>query len=260
MRFGCSIKSAGLADCIIKNGFDYLEMNLCALAAMSPLDYEDFRAKIAASPLKIEVFNLLLPLKGEVKIIGDETDPELQRSYMSGSFKRAHEMGADMMVFGSARARAVPEGYPPERARQQLVEFMKRMMEYADLYNITMVIEPICGKECAANPIRTIPQAIELAKEVGHPNLFALCDFYHMYFENEPAEDIIKAGSWIKHAHISAVDEGRSYPALNDGFEYGPFFEALKKIGYNDRMSLESFGSDVDKGSAASMELLRSYR
>ena len=235
-------------------------MNLCALAAMPEGEYESFKEKIHMSPLKIEVFNLLLPPSGEIKIVGGGVDIEQQNDYLKYSFKRAHEMGAELMVFGSARARAVPEGCEPGEARKQLVEFMRRMMGYADLYNIVMVVEPVCGKESSGNPIKTIPQAIELAKEVDRPNLFALCDFYHMYMEGEPMEDIVKAGEWIRHAHISAVDAGRSYPAPDDGFDYSPFFDALKAIGYTGRLSLESFGRDVDAGTKASLPLLEMYR
>lgn len=89
--------------------------------------------------------------------------------------------------------------------------------------------------------------------------LFALCDYYHMYNENEPMSNIVAAGDWIRHAHISCADKARSYPALNDGFDYGAFFTALRKIGYDDRLSLECFDMNIDAGIAQSMPLFRHY-
>ena len=94
---------------------------------------------------------------------------------------------------------------------------------------------------------------------VADPHLFVLCDLYHMYYENEPMSNIVDAGGWIRHAHISAVDEARGYPALGDGFDYGPFFSALKSIGYDDRITLECFDMNIDAGIKKSLPLFRKY-
>ena len=259
MRYGCSIRSAQEADYVIKRGFDYLEMNLCALAAMTDAAFDAFRQEIAGSALKIEVFNLLLPLDNSIKIVGEDVDRAIQRSYLAFAFKRAHLMGCDLMVFGSGRGRAVPPGFSESRAYEQLVEFMRVLMEYADAYGIRMVIEPICALE-VDNPVRTIAEAIELAKAVRHPNLFAISDNYHMYHENETMADLIAAGDWIKHAHISGVTAERLYPSLEDGFDYQPYFDALKAIGYDQRLSLECFDPAIDEGLVSSQRLFAAHQ
>jgi len=260
MRYGCSVRSPEQAEFVIKYSYDYIEMNLCALANLSDNDFLTFQKRIERSPIKIEVFNLLLPLDGSIKIVGDEVDIRRQKEYLESSFKRAHLMGAELMVFGSGRARAVPEGYSPEKAYAQIVDFMKLMMGYADQYGIVMVIEPVCGKEVQANRIRKISDAIKLAEAVGHPNVFALCDLFHMVHENEPMTNIVEAGSWIRHAHISSVEADRKYPVLEDGYDYKPFFNALKAIGYQGRLSLECFDPNIDEGLVNSRKLLDAYK
>lgn len=259
MRLGCNVRDAQQAEVVIRHEMDYIEMNLCRLMELSEREFQQFAERIDRSPLKIEVFNLLLPLDGSVPIVGERADEGQQRAYFSRAFPRAARMGADMMVFGSARARAVPPGYPPEQARAELVAFLRRMMEYAEQYRITVVVEPVCSKEVANDTIKTVPDAVRLAQEVAHPMLFALCDYYHMYYENEPMSDIVAAGGWIRHAHISCADEARSYPALDDGFDYGGFFSALRAIGYDDRLSLECFDMNIDAGIRRSMPLFRRF-
>lgn len=257
MRLGCSVRDARQAEAVIRHGMDYIEMNLCRLMELSEREFQRFAEQIDNSPLKIEVFNLLLPLDGSIPIVGEKADEARQREYFSRAFPRAARMGADMMVFGSARARAVPPGYPPERARAELVAFLRRMMEYAEQYRITVVVEPVCGKEVANDTIKTVPDAVRLAQEAAHPMLFALCDYYHMYNENEPMSNIVAAGDWIRHAHISCADGARSYPAPGDGFDYGGFISALRAIGYDDRLSLECFDMNINEGITRSMPLLR---
>lgn len=259
MRLGCNVRSAQQAEVVIKHRMDYIEMNLCRLMELSEQEFERFAERIDASPIKIEVFNLLLPLDGSIPIVGEKANEVQQRDYFSRAFPRAVRMGADLMVFGSARARAVPPGYPPEKARAELVAFLQRMMEYAEQYHITVVVEPVCSKEVANDTIKTVPDAVQLARETAHPMLFALCDYYHMYHENEPMSNIVAAGSWIRHAHISCADEARSYPALNDGFDYSGFFAALREIGYDDRLSLECFDMNIDAGIRQSMPLFRHF-
>lgn len=259
MRLGCNVRDPQQAEVVIREGLDYIEMNLCRLMELSEEEYERFAQRIEEAPIKIEIFNLLLPLNGSIPIVGDKADPAQQHAWFQEAFPKAARLGCKLMVFGSARARAVPPGYPPEKARADLVAFLRLLMEYAERYNIVVVTEPVCSLEVASDTIKTIPDAVELAQQVGHPMLFALCDNYHMFYENEPMSNIVQAGSWIRHAHVSAVDPGRSYPTLADGHDYGPYFEALKQIGYDDTLSLEAFDMNIEAGLPESMKFLRTY-
>lgn len=259
MRLGCNVRDAAQAEVVIRHKLDYIEMNLCRLMELPEEEFKRFAKRIDDAPIKIEAFNLLLPLDGSIPIVGAGVSEAQQREYLARAFSRAVRMGARMMVFGSARARAVPPGFPPEVARTQLVGFLRRLMEYAERDGITVVIEPVCSKEAAGNPIKTVPDAVQLAREVAHPMLFALCDYYHMYNEGEPMDNIVRAGGWIRHAHISCADEARSYPTLGDGFDYASFFAALAAIGYDDRLSLECFDMNIDAGIAASLPLFEKY-
>lgn len=259
MRIGCNVRDPAQAEVVIQHQLDFIEMNLCRMMELSDFEFKQFAERIDVSPIKVEVFNLLFPLDGSIPLIGPTADEAQQREYFSQAFTRASRMGADMMVFGSARARAIPDGYSSESAHRELVLFMRRLMEYAKEYNITVVIEPVCGKEVANNPIKVIPDAIQLAEDVSDPRLFVLCDLYHMYYENEPMTNILDAGKWIRHAHISAIDEARGYPSIGDGFDYRPFFSALKTIGYDDRITLECFDMNIDAGIAKSKPLFEKY-
>ena len=139
MRIGCNVRDAEQAEVVIRHGLDYIEMNLCRLVTMEEDEFLRFAERIDASPIKIEVFNLLLPFDGSIPIIGPEASEEKQCVYFEKAFARAARLGAQLMVFGSARARAVPQGYPADQAHRELIGFLRRLMGYADRYGITIL-------------------------------------------------------------------------------------------------------------------------
>ena len=65
------MRDAGQAEVVIQHNMDYIEMNLCRLMEMPEEDFAAFAARIEDAPIKIEVFNLLLPLDGSIPIVGE---------------------------------------------------------------------------------------------------------------------------------------------------------------------------------------------
>ena len=83
-----------------------------------------------------------------------------------------------------------------------------------------------------------------------------LVDYYHLALEKEDADIILSANKYIKHVHLSKPD-GRVFPKATDRDVYEPFFYNLKKIGYNQRISVEAYTTDFGKDAATSLALLR---
>jgi sugar phosphate isomerase/epimerase len=104
-----------------------------------------------------------------------------------------------------------------------------------------------------ANPhefIWRMDETLELAKECG-PNVGVLLDSWHWHHAEGTARDIIAAGrDRIVHVQVADAqklppeeirDNERLFPG--EGIvDFGAFFGALKKIGYNDGLSPEIFG------------------
>lgn len=119
MRFGICASLAEL-EAVTAAGYNYIELPVSALlqpeqpevGVMPPLI-----ARLAASRLKPETFNLLLP--GDLKVVGPKTDPERQSRYLEAAFRRAKLLGGEIAVFGSGGARRIPEGWPEAGRRQK---------------------------------------------------------------------------------------------------------------------------------------------
>jgi sugar phosphate isomerase/epimerase len=98
--------------------------------------------------------------------------------------------------------------------------------------------------------IWTLPETLALAKECG-PNIGVVLDAWHWYHSGGTTAEIVAAGkSAIVHIHVSDA-KPRPAEEVRDNQRFMPgegeidligFFQALKKIGYEDGISPEPLG------------------
>lgn len=250
MRIGCccNIEDAAIAHAA---GFDFIE---CKVTALLPDERGDavnaILAQHKAAPIPIAAFNVFLPR--DLKIVGPTVDhPRIER-YLANATQRVGELGGEIIVFGSGAARAVPEGFPPQEAHQQTVDFLHRVADSAEGTGITVVIEPLNRKE--SNVILSVPEGVALARDVNRPNIKVLADFYHMDEEQEPLEHIVEHQAWIKHIHVA--DSGRRAPGTGQ-YPYAQFADYLRQINYNGMVSIECSWQNFEAEAAPALEFLR---
>ena len=152
-------------------------------------------------------------------------------------------MGLKTIVFGSGGARNVPgdicgpkDQKPlPEKGVEQYTDFCRQLAARISDLKVCVVIEPLRPNE--SNIINYVWQGLQIVEDVKSPRIQQLADLFHMIMGREPAESIVKAGCRLKHVHI-AEKETRQYPGKDD-FDFSPYFNALKKIGYSGGISCE---------------------
>lgn len=180
---------------------------------------------------------------GHLKIVGDTTMHEELLVWGETALRRAQMAGMSYIVLGSGRARNVSEGFSKETASGQFIDLCKKLAPIAQKYNIVIVIEPLNSGE--TNLINTIAEGAQIVESVNHPNIQLLCDIYHMMRENEPAENIVVYGKYIRHCHI-AERENRTAPGTEQD-DFTPYFAALKEIGYKGGVSIECRWKDLQE-------------
>ena len=122
MRFGCCV---GLDKALIVQdaGYDYIELPVGTVKAESPdSDFEPVLDQVRSLEIVPEAWNCLLP--GDLKVTGPEIDKYRMERYLRTAFERIEEIGGEVVVFGSGDARKVPDGFPMDEARDQIVEFV----------------------------------------------------------------------------------------------------------------------------------------
>ncbi|MDR1598760.1 MAG: sugar phosphate isomerase/epimerase [Oscillospiraceae bacterium] len=236
-------------------GYDYIELNLSATAAMTDAEYAAAKDRLSDAGIRAEAFNVMVP--GAYRLTGPDADLAPVREYLDKAIPRAAEMGCRVIVFGSGAARHVPERYAAYDAWTQLTAYLKLAASVARGVGITIAVEPLSKRE--TNIIHTVREGAALAAAVNEPNVGALGDTYHMYAEGEPYTAFIEAKDRLLHVH-TAENVTRAFPSAGDGTDYAGLFAALKAAGYNARVSVEGSCKDFEAEAAAALEVLRGAR
>lgn len=231
-------------------GYDYVEFPVAMVAGASDSEWACLQSALRGAALKPEAFNSFIP--PSLKLVGQEVDLGAIKAYLEIAMARAFQCGAKVIVFGSGGARNVPDGFPSYRAESQIGDFLNMAADIAFKRDMIIAIEPLNRKEC--NIIHLVADAVELAGDLGKPQIKVLADFYHMDEEKESFDAIAAAGPLMAHVHVA--DSGRLNPGSGT-YDYKGFFGALKYIEYQDRVSLECGFHDFEKDTAFSLRFMK---
>lgn len=237
-------------------GCDYLE---CGVSELLPLISEDDHpevearmAEFAAAALPIKAFAGFIP--ADLKVTGPEVEWGRLSAYLDTALRRASQVGADIVVWGSGPSRHVPDGFARDGAEEQVVRFLHLAGHWAGQHGVTIAIEPLNTKE--SNIVNSVSEGVNFAERVAHPRIRVLADFYHMQEEDEPTDVISRFGPWLSHMHTA--DTGRLYAGSGD-YPYADFVAEVNKAGYQGMLSVECrWGEDLAGEIKASIDYLKS--
>ena len=235
-------------------GYSFVEENVRGFLVPAEPD-SVFDQKLALqkeSKLPVEACNSFLP--GNLKCVGPSPAHEEILKFGETAFRRARMAGIKTIVFGSGGARAIPEGFSREEAKQQFISLCKQLAPYAQKYNVVISLEPLNTREC--NFINSVAEGGEIVEAVNHENIRLLADIYHMLMENESPSNITKYGHLLYHTHI-AEKTGRTAPGVNNE-DFTPYFKALKDVKYEGRMAIECSWKSLDEQASNALSVMRS--
>lgn len=239
MKFGVCT-SIDKAEIVQAAGFDFIECTVGSLKPEAPdAEVVETLEKFAKSPIRVAAFNVLLA--AGLNVIGPEVDQERILRYLQTAFQRIRSVGGHTVVFGSGRARNIPEGYDRTTADQQMEWFLNTLADTSEANGITVVIEPLNKEE--SNTINTVQEAHDWVKRINRPTVKALADWYHMRKDGESPEALVACQDELAHLHIAGLE--RYAPAAGDDCDQ--FAEQVKRIGYKGLLSVECKWKDFDQ-------------
>ena len=257
-KLGCCVnmlvenKSPGESQLphLIELGYDYAELPLAQMMDLSEQDFSKLRQNIHDIP--VEACNNFFPAK--IRLTGEEVQMERTLDYVKRATNRAAALGVRIIVLGSSGAKNIPENFPYQKAEEQFIILLHALQDIVAPLDITIALEPLNKTE--SNFINNLSEGLEIMHRVNCSHIKILADYYHMRMEDEDMQIISQAGGDLRHVHIAAKN-GRLFPKEDDGEDYPAFFQALKDIGYQGRVSIEASTKDIIADGAASATLLR---
>lgn len=136
---------------------------------------------------------------------------------------------------------------PTADEKKWAVETLRQAAEEAKKAKVMLAIEYLNRFECYF--LTTAADALALVKAIDHPHFRMMYDTFHANIEEKHAAATIQsiAGSFI-HVHISENDRGT--PGSGH-VAWDETFRALRQVGYDGWMVIESFGRALPDLAAA---------
>jgi sugar phosphate isomerase/epimerase len=234
-------------------GYDFIEFSLRDVDVLSDGDVSEIEKNCETLDIRIEAMNCMLPQR--LQVTGPNVDLPPVREYLAKNVARAERFGCKVIVFGSAWSRDMPEGFSDKKkAFEQLVEYLHMASDICGGHGVAIAIEPLHG----TNIVSFISEGHYLAHLADRKNVRLLADIYAMVLNLESCDDIVTYSEHIEHLHFCSHD--RIYPKMNDAYDYSPFFEAVKRSGYDKRISIEAgVGGDMRKDYLDAMAVFKHY-
>ncbi len=247
IQIGCCVKLAQL-PAVISAGFTYIEPGAADLAELTPEQFQAAKEQVLASPIRCEAFNSFIRRK-DLVVVGPSVNLPAVKEYVDSTLERCRQLGASIVVWGSAGSRNVPAGFSRERASEQIAVFLEAIAPIAARHHIVVSLEPLNRKE--SNILNTGGETLKMVKRVNRPSIQMIIDYYHLRMENEPVSILEEGRGHINHLHF-ARPAGRLWPVSPTGDPlYGEFFATLKRLHWTGGISVEGKGSPAANGRQA---------
>lgn len=252
IAFGvCSGKDKGAM--IKAAGGDYVEESVqnLLIPEKNDAEFEPRIAAIAAAALPVKACNGFLP--GSLPSVGEKAAHDAIVAYADVAFRRAKQVGIENITFGSGGSRKIPDGFSPERAKNQFTDLLIRLGPVAAKHGVTVSVEPLNKGEC--NFLNNVREVADVVGAAAHPAVGITADLYHMVLGGDVPEDLEKNIRLLKHFHI-AEKAKRALPGVA-GDDFRPWFKVLHRNGWKGRISTEGNGSGDAAGLTKSFAYLR---
>lgn len=219
-------------------GFDYAELDLPEIEALSEDDFEAFCLKVAQTGFPVLTGARALPIAAPW-FFTEDFSLETYQSYMKKACKRAGRLGIQKIIIGNGKARWLIDEHSIQKERN-FIDLLALFSDCCAENGVELILEPL-GPDYS-NYINTLPDAVRVVKEVGKPNLFMMADLRHMVRGDETYDHIAQCAEYLRHFHMDNPKRfpERPWPDASDGFDYMPFLNAIKAIAPEGTLTVEA--------------------
>ena len=168
--------------------------------------------------------------------------PEQATAIMKSAVDKVAEMEGDFLGGVLHSAIGTFTGNPCTLEEKMIIkQVFSEVADYAQKSNITIAPEPINRYESYV--FTAADEILEMTESIGKPNIGLHLDTFHMNIEERNFyTPIIRAGSKLKHIHITESDRGMTGEG---NVHWDDFFKALAEINYQGPLVLENFSSQI---------------
>jgi D-psicose/D-tagatose/L-ribulose 3-epimerase len=228
-----------LIDKVAKMGFDWVEV---PIEGTDQIDYPKVGKKIRDLGLGVSVCAAMGPDRDLT--IADDTINRSGIAYLKHCVDAVCAMGGARVggpIYAAVGRTWQSEPAERQRELERAAKNLKEVAAYAGDKGVIFGMEALNRFETSF--INTTEQALELLGMVNNPALQMMADTFHMNIEEKCVGSAIeKIGKHLVHVHSNENDRGTPGSGHVD---WKGVAKALKSIGYDGAMVIESFSMEV---------------
>ncbi len=220
-------------------GFDTIEIPI-----EDPSHIDPAKVKAAADKAGIAIGSVCACMGPGRDLRGSPEDQKTGSDYVKAIIDQAAVLGCPRVIGPIYSVVGLIGPHEDAEKKQQfdlVVKNLKPLAAYAAAKGVELCIEPLNRFE--TDFLNTVEQGLKLVKAVGAKNVKLHLDTFHMNIEEKNQPDAIRrTGKLLGHFHACGTDRGT--PG-GDSLQWKPIVAALKEVGYDGDVVIESFTTDV---------------
>jgi hydroxypyruvate isomerase len=215
-----------------KAGFDTIELGFSSHA-----DLDALQAARNDLGMQILLFNQDVPIwdRQNRGYLVDPARREEFRNKLDEAFEIAGKLGVKKIMLPAG---VEVEGMSHEAMRARMVENLGYASLLARREGILLTIEVLNPNDNPGYFLTSSRQALDIVKEVNHPNLRFQFDTYHLeMMEGDLVETLTQNAEWIGHIQFADYP-GRHEPGTGS-IDFPALMQAVERSGYTGGIGLE---------------------
>ena len=232
VRWGVMVQNAAQVERAAGAGFDCVQSVATFAAELRDDELALQERLIKDRGVSCEVSAVPLPVDVRVTERGFNLYAWLE--HLKKALARLSKLGCRKLVWSDGRARLLPLEGDQTGAREQALQFLYVLCEAAREKGMTVLVEPLGARR--TNFLNTLDEIRSILPRVGKENLGAAVSLRELASIGLSPGALASSGGLVQHVHVEnprASERGRISPSAGDGYEYGPFFDALRSAGYS---------------------------
>ncbi|GGA10035.1 sugar phosphate isomerase/epimerase family protein [Neptunicoccus cionae] len=181
-------------------------------------------------------------------ISGDAATRKAGLEFMDWAFDCTAALGATQISGPLHSTLGAFSGEGPSKAEiGHFIETQRQLGDLAASRGVVVGLEALNRFECYL--VNTMDALCGHVRKINHPNITAMYDTFHANIEEtDPIGALTRNADVISHIHISENDRG--VPGRGN-IPWADTFKAIEQTGYNDWLTIESFGRGLPDLAAA---------
>jgi sugar phosphate isomerase/epimerase len=232
IRWGRMLTDLAQLDQAAADGFEFVQPSRDLVTGLSEERFLRLKAVVADRGVPFQVCTV--PLPEEVRVTQKGFNLYVWTEHLKSAVHRLALLGCRELAWSNGRARVLPVEGELAVFKEQLLQFLFMLCEVASGFGMSVLVEPLGPRR--TNFLNSLREVGDFLPRVRKDNLFSLISLRELAQIGLPPADFAKYRALIAHVQMEnprAPEGPRICPRPDDGYDYGPFLQALKSMGYS---------------------------